>query len=349
MDKELSKVSSCSINSFDTELETTNIPPEKMPSVVISNALSNELLELLESSLSPATRKALKSDIMVFFRHAREYPIFPASEITVAEFIAKMAKTRTVSTITRYVSSISKIHDLAGHPNPCRSELVRTAMSGLRRSKTAVLKQAHALRGKELMLILKNLSSTEWSSRRNRAIFALGWSAALRLSELCAINIDDLEIDEQGIVLTIRKSKTDQTGESAKIGIPKSELANIVTSWRDAVRRLYGAENGPLWPKIGAASKDRWFPSVGARKRLSIRGMSQVIKRVFEANKLRGSSHSLRRGMISEAAAAGVPELVIQRHSRHKSIKVLRSYVEEGNIMIDNPLPAVFDRLFRLE
>lgn len=219
-------------------------------------------------------------------------------------------------------------------------------MHGLRRSRSATLRQASALTGKDLLAVLHALSSTEWTERRNRAIFALGWSAAMRLSELCALNIEDLKTVDGGLVVTIKKSKTDQEGRSAAIGLPNSELTEIILEWNEAVKKLYGLDTGPLWPRIGAAQKDRWFPSVGRRRRLSVRGMSQIIKNVLQANGLKGSSHSLRRGLISEAAAAGVPELIIQRHSRHKSLTVLRSYVEAGNIMIDNPLPAVFDRLF---
>ena len=40
-----------------------------------------------------------------------------------------------------------------------------------------------------------------------------------------------------------------------------------------------------------------------------------------------------RRGFISEAAAQGVPEHVIARHSRHKSIKTLRGYIEDAQVM----------------
>ena len=41
----------------------------------------------------------------------------------------------------------------------------------------------------------------------------------------------------------------------------------------------------------------------------------------------RFSPHSLRAGFITSAAKANVPEHVIQRTSRHKSVEALRGYI----------------------
>ena len=43
------------------------------------------------------------------------------------------------------------------------------------------------------------------------------------------------------------------------------------------------------------------------------------------------SPHSLRSGFITSAADANVPEHVIQRTSRHKSVETLRGYIRAGD------------------
>ncbi len=53
------------------------------------------------------------------------------------------------------------------------------------------------------------------------------------------------------------------------------------------------------------------------------------------------SAHSLRAGLATSAAAAGVPEADIQRQTRHKSVQVLRGYVRHGSVFRNNASGAV--------
>jgi len=53
---------------------------------------------------------------------------------------------------------------------------------------------------------------------RNRAILLLGFAGALRRSELVALNNEDLEETPEGLLITIRRGKTDQEGLGRKGG-----------------------------------------------------------------------------------------------------------------------------------
>ena len=313
--------------------------------------ISDLLQELLDASTSEASRRALESDLRVFntwyrsSENGENIPL-PASELTVAEFIADQSESKATATIIRYVSSLSRIHEMSGWANPTKTELVRKAVQGLRKSKGVAGKQAPALSGEQLITILGSFRAAEWSEQRNKAIFAIGWSAALRCSELHFLNLEDVEKDGENIILNIRKSKTDQSGIGKKIGIPSSPITQIIDHWTNMIIGLYRMETGPLFPSFSRASADRYFPKPGVKNRLSIRGISKVVRTVLGNNNLPGSVHSMRRGMITEAARSGVPERVIQRHSRHASTRILRSYVEDGDLFVDNPLPLVFERIF---
>lgn len=314
----------------------------------ISDGLSPKLIALLHNSRSLSTTKAIRSDIRKFntWCDARNRSALPCSPETLAEWIADLQGSSSVASIARYVSSVSTVHDLGGYDNPTRSELVRIAIKGLRRSEAGTpAKKAPALRLAKLIELLGKMSSREWPSRRNQAILAVGWSAALRASEICALNIEDVQEVSEGLIVRIRKSKTDQEGKGIPIGIPTSKLTDIAKDWISAVTRLYGTNSGPLFPRIGYAQTDRWFPAIGPRGRLSTRSLYKLIVRLLRTVSVEGSVHSLRRGMITEAAAAGVAEQAIQRHSRHRSVAVLRGYVEEGNLFDFNPLNAVFESL----
>ena len=313
--------------------------------------ISDRLANLVEASSAPASRKALSCDLAVFRRWSGDDDCFPADDITVAEFIASMSESRAVSTIIRYVSSLSRIHERAGWENPARSEIVRSALSGLRKTDASPVRRAPALTGKQLISICRSLSRTSWAGQRNRALFAVGWSCGLRCSELGALNLQDIEFvdGENGVpsvIVHIRRSKTDRDGVGQAIGIPSSPIYAIIHRWTEMLISLYLSESGPLFPRFSCSNVEKYFPPKGMRPRLSVRGISKTIRTVLDQNDISGSVHSLRRGIITEAARLGVPEHIIQRHARHASVKSLRGYIEAGTIFSDNPLPIVFDDIF---
>ncbi len=54
---------------------------------------------------------------------------------------------------------------------------------------------------------------------RDRALILVGFAGAFRRSELTAIDCSGIEHVTQGIVVTVRRSKTDQEGRGRKVGI----------------------------------------------------------------------------------------------------------------------------------
>ena len=50
----------------------------------------------------------------------------------------------------------------------------------------------------------------------------VGFGAALRRSELIALDLDDITITQAGLTILVRRSKTDQEGQGREIGIPRS-------------------------------------------------------------------------------------------------------------------------------
>jgi hypothetical protein len=55
---------------------------------------------------------------------------------------------------------------------------------------------------------------------RDRALILLGFAGAFRRSELVGLDIEDCAFGKDGLTVTLRRSKTDQTGEGRRIGIP---------------------------------------------------------------------------------------------------------------------------------
>ena len=69
--------------------------------------------------------------------------------------------------------------------------------------------------------------------RRNRALL-LGFAAALRRSEQVGLDVADLAFTRDGMVLTLRRSTTDQEGQG-RGGIPAAHLAGCLFNTDDHV------------------------------------------------------------------------------------------------------------------
>ena len=130
-------------------------------------------------------------------------------------------------------------------------------------------------------------------------------------------SVTDLEAADDGFVVLIRRSKTDQAGVGRKIGIPfggHPETCPVaaVRAWLEAS----GIAAGPLFRPV--SRHGRVQPA-----RLSDRAVAEVVKRSLRAagrGAGRYAGHSLRAGFITQAAMAGVSERAIQNQSGHRSL-----------------------------
>ena len=98
-----------------------------------------------------------------------------------------------------------------------------------------------------------------------------------------------------------------------------------------------GLEEGPVFRPV-----DRHGNVRGAR--ITDRGVALVVKRRAELAGMdpsQVSGHSLRAGLATAAAAAGIPERVIAQTTGHKSMTVLRRYIREGDMFRENAAAAV--------
>lgn len=75
------------------------------------------------------------------------------------------------------------------------------------------------------------------------------------------------------------------------------------------------------------------------RSRLSDKTVARVVKAAAEAAGLdpaRYAGHSLRAGLATAAAQAGVSERIIMAQTGHKSPPMARKYIREGSLFTQN-------------
>jgi integrase len=126
----------------------------------------------------------------------------------------------------------------------------------------------------------------------------------LRRSELVNLDVEDIAKTREGIILTLRWSKTDQEGQGTELAIP---------NWRKpATCPVTILEAWLTWAKIKSGPVLRKVRQKGVveDKRLSDRAVALILKRCvghagFAPEEFSG--HSLRAGFATSAAAAGGP------------------------------------------
>lgn len=297
-------------------------------------AVSRKLRALVAASRSEATRTAYRADWAHFndWCVASNRPSLPATPETVGEYVADMSESFRPSTINRRLAAISVVHKGEQHPSPCSSELVRSAVAGVQRTVGTAQVEKRPVRVKDIREIVSQ-SDDSIRSLRNSAILLVGYAGALRRSELVALNMSDIEQTDEGMTLTVRKSKTDQTSKGLKKGIPFGRheatcpVKNLFT-WLEAAC----IERGPIFRSVTKGG-------VVSSKRLSDRAVSEVIKELaaqIGIDPAEVAGHSLRAGLITDAFAQGFSETAIMSHTGHKSRAVLGRYHREANLFKSN-------------
>jgi integrase len=168
---------------------------------------------------------------------------------------------------------------------------------------------------------------------RDRALLLIGFAGALRRSELVALDVPDIEHVRRGIVLHLRRSKTDQLGQGHSIAIPYGRTrwcpVDALATWLQAS----GIRDEAIFRPI-----DRHGRVHNAR--LSGEAVSLIVRERAAAaglDKSGYSGHSLRAGFATSAAQSGVSAWRIKAQTRHASDVMLARYIRQAELFSDNP------------
>ena len=316
---------------FSLAVYAINCKSETTPRA--EDLLTDEAADLLRASIAPASARALRGDLDQFAAWGGTLPATPAM---ICAYIAEHSEQHAVATIQRRLASISKAHDMAGLPNPCRAEVVKATLRGLRRVRGTAQRQAAPLLRDDLFLVLDSMGHS-LRDQRDRALLLLGFAGGFRRSELVALDVADIQAVREGLIVTIRRSKTDQEGAGRRIGIPHGRTRNCPVKAVEAWLAIAGIEAGPLFRPItrhGALASTRLSGdavSVLIRERVAAAGMDPE----------GFSGHSLRAGFATSAAQAGVSTLKIRAQTGHASDTTLARYVRDGDMFTGNAAGAV--------
>lgn len=225
--------------------------------------------------------------------------------------------------------------------NPTRHDAVRRVLAGIRRHPTVTpARRRTALRTADMTAILDGLDPDQHlADARDAALLLIGWKAALRTDDLHHLDLGDITTTDDGLLVHLRRSKTDQAGTGRTVAItttaPDDPLDAVAAwvRWRNHLS-AHAFHTGPTWRAI-----DRY----GRRPRparLTTKALDAIIARRADAAGLVGDygGHSLRRGFATSALAGGATERAVQRHGRWRSPASMSPYVDEAECFDDtNP------------
>ena len=317
---------------------STAITPTAPAELTQLGDVADQARAYVQAAKAANTRRAYAADWRDFttWCEVAGVPALPAAPETVTLYVTARAETSKVSTIQRRLIAISQAHQARRLESPTKSILVRETMKGIRRVKgTAQTGKAPTLTA-DIRAMVAALPTSP-IGMRDRALLLLGFAGAFRRSELVALDVADLQFNRQGVVVTLRRSKTDQEGQGRTIGIPHGAAAtcpvNALRSWL----QLADIDDGPIFRPVNRHGHI-------APARLSAGAVAEVVKRSARAAGLDPANyagHSLRAGLATSAAAAGVSERAIMAQTGHRSVAIARRYIREGSLFRENAAAAV--------
>lgn len=311
----------------------SNAPIPNPP--MISQAFADRARAYAGAAKAPTTLAVYAGDFSRFSAWCAEQglPPLPATPSAVAAYLAWLADEGLKPvTIERALASIGHAHREAGAAWDRRAKEVLAVLQGIRRQRGVAPDRKAPVMDADLRALVATLGD-DVRGKRDRAMLTLGWFGALRRSELVALDVSDVDAAPAGLLVTIRKSKTDGVGASNVIGVPAARDAGVcpvraVAGWLEAS----ALEDGPLFRRVARNV-------VAGRGGLTPSAVMRVVKRAADAagldpTKLAG--HSLRAGFVTSAAAKGKSLEAIMRQSRHRSERVARSYIRPVTVFADN-------------
>lgn len=310
------------------------------------NPLSTEILDLQEeakrhlaNSKSDNTKHAYRTDWKQFSEWCEKNGLndLPADPETIVYYITFLGKVFKASSIKRKMTAISQRHETAGYQSPTKTALVKGVWVGIQRTIGVKQEGKDALWLHELREIIDAIPQDKVIGIRNRALLIIGWTGALRRSELVSLHIEDVLITREGLILHLNRSKDDQKGKGQDVALPygSNPLTCPVRSLEDWLAAS-GISEGPLFRRV-----DRHGNIMGGLTPQSVR---LIVKSCCEKVGLdpdRYGAHSLRSGFCSQAAKAGKAEYQIMKQTRHKRVDSLHRYIKKVNLFDDNAASGI--------
>jgi len=254
------------------------------------------------------------------------------------------------------IAAIKFANEALGNELQLRKGEIYQEIRGLRRTADYQRQNQPTLREEEATSILAQLGlpATIFDCRE-RAILALGWTSALRRSNIAALRVRDVTIKFDGLnenrylEIFVAASKTDQERVGRYVSItemPGQHPLCAVRAIEDWLERA-GIKHEPDTPLFRAFSlarnvRERTMTASG----ITGQDVNRTLKRMAKAtgrDPKKIAAHALRRGFATSADEKGVRRSIIRDHGGWKSNAMIDVYTRVDQAR-DNAIAEMFGR-----
>jgi hypothetical protein len=155
---------------------------------------------------------------------------------------------------------------------------------------------------------------------------------ASQAPELIGLDVVDLTETEEGLPVTIRRSKTDQEGHGQMIAIIRGTggtcPVKAVKAWLEAA----GITEGLIFRPVAKGGR----LGTGRLSGKSVCTLVQDYAGRLGLDAEAFGAHSLRSGFLTSAARRGASVFKMRDVSRHRSMDVLQAYVRDADLFRDH-------------
>ena len=305
--------------------------------------LHEETLENLKSSKANNTLRAYKSDFRDFgaFCAKHGFNSMPTEPKVVSLYLTHLSASSKISTLRRRLVSIGVVHKIKGHYLDTKHPVIIENLMGIKRKKGSIQigkKPILINHLKQIINVIDEQKIEKIKKLRNKTLILIGFGGGFRRTELISIDHEDIDFVQEGVKITVRKSKTDQFGEGMIKGLPyfSNEKYCPVSNLKNWLT-LSKIKTGPIFRRFAKGS-------ILTRHRLTDQSVVLIIK---DCLKLAGienqnfSGHSLRSGFATVAAESGADERSIMAMTGHKTTQMVRRYIKEANLFKNNALNKI--------
>ena len=305
--------------------------------------LHEETLDNLKSSKANNTLRAYKSDFKDFatFCAKHGFNSMPTEPKVVSLYLTHLSANSKISTLRRRLVSIGVVHKIKGHYLDTKHPVIIENLMGIKRKKGSIQigkKPILINHLKTIVNVIDEQKIEKIKKLRDRTLILIGFGGGFRRTELISIDHEDLDFVEEGLKITLRRSKTDQFGEGLVKGLPyfSNEKYCPVTSLKNWIN-ISKIKTGPIFRRFAKGS-------ILTSNRLTDQSVVLIIKNCLKLAGIENknfSGHSLRSGFATAAAESGADERSIMAMTGHKTTQMVRRYIREANIFKNNALSKI--------
>lgn len=257
---------------------------------------------------SPHTIRAYRRDLIEFFEFAKTKPEL-VEPIVIRGFISeRILKGNSKTTVARKLSTIRSFFSYLYSEGIIKINPARTVSSPKIKRKLP-----NFLTVDDAFKLVESPSEDKFTIQRDKAILELLYSGGIRVSELCNLNLDDIDL-KSGLIKVKGKGKKERI-------VPIGQKAKEALKKYLAIRHLLRIKK-----KLQAEESPLFINNRG--KRISDRQVRRIVKKYASLVGIQDKigPHTLRHTFASHLLMEGADLRVIQELLGHSSLSTTQIY-----------------------